>query len=149
MEDMKGDMSGGGAVIEATGALADLGIPLRTVAVVAATENMPAGGAFRPGDILRARNGKTIEVINTDAEGRLVLADALTYAREQGRRTSWTGHAHRRHGARPGRLLRGRVRERRRLASDRPRCGEASGDHAWPFPLHPRYRRYVDRTSRT
>src|SRR5205814_7642472 len=77
MEEMKGDMSGGAAVVEAMGALAELGVPLRTLAVIAATENMPGGGAFRPGDILTALNGKTIEVTNTDAEGRLVLADAL------------------------------------------------------------------------
>jgi leucyl aminopeptidase len=84
MEDMKGDMSGGAAVIEAMGAIADLGIPLRVLAVVGATENAIGGGAYRPGDILTARNGKTIEITNTDAEGRLVLADALWYAREQG-----------------------------------------------------------------
>ena len=84
MEDMKGDMSGGAAVIEGVGAVADLGIPLRVLAVVASTENMAGGGAYRPGDILTAMNGKTIEVINTDAEGRLVLADALWYARDQG-----------------------------------------------------------------
>src|SRR4029079_907098 len=84
MEDMKGDMSGGAAVIEGMGAVADLELPLRVLAVVASTENMAGGGAYRPGDILTAMNGKTIEVINTDAEGRLVLADALCYAREQG-----------------------------------------------------------------
>ena len=84
MEDMKGDMAGGAAVIEATGAIADLGLPVRVISVIASTENMPGGGAYRPGDILTAANGKTIEVINTDAEGRLVLADALWYARGQG-----------------------------------------------------------------
>src|SRR5581483_521155 len=84
MEDMKGDMCGGAAVVEAVGALAQLGVPVRTLAVAAATENMPGGGAYRPADILTAMNGKTIEVINTDAEGRLVLADALWYAREHG-----------------------------------------------------------------
>ena len=64
--------------------IAELGLPLRTLAVVAATENAVGGGAYRPGDILRAMNGKTIEITNTDAEGRLVLADALHYARELG-----------------------------------------------------------------
>ena len=90
MEDMKGDMAGGAAVIEATGAIADLGLPVRVLSVVAAAENMPGGHAYRPGDILTAANGKTIEVTNTDAEGRLVLADALWYARERARRTSST-----------------------------------------------------------
>src|SRR6266700_3123999 len=78
MDEMKGDMGGGAAVV------ADLGLPVRTLAVVAAAENMPGGHAFRPGDILTAANGKTIEITNTDAEGRLVLADALWYARENG-----------------------------------------------------------------
>ena len=84
MEDMKGDMAGGAAVIEATGAIAELGIPLRVITVAAASENMPSGHAYRPGDIIRAANGKTIEITNTDAEGRLVLADALWYARREG-----------------------------------------------------------------
>src|SRR5207244_3091141 len=75
MENMKGDMSGGAAVIAATCAIADLQLPVRVLAVVAATENMPGGHAYRPGDIVKAMNGKTIEVVNTDAEGRLVLAD--------------------------------------------------------------------------
>src|ERR671923_213989 len=72
------------AVVEATGALAELGLPLEVVSVVAACENLTGGGAYRPGDILTAMNGKTIEVINTDAEGRLVLADALWYAHREG-----------------------------------------------------------------
>src|ERR671933_2446916 len=84
MYDMKGDMSGGGAVVAGIAAIADLGVPLRALAVVAACENLPGSTSYRPGDILTAANGKTIEVTNTDAEGRLVLADALWYAREQG-----------------------------------------------------------------
>ena len=84
MHEMKFDMSGGAAVIEAIDAIAALGLPAQITAVVAATENMPSGNAVKPGDIVTAMNGKTIEVNNTDAEGRLVLADALCYAREQG-----------------------------------------------------------------
>ena len=84
MEDMKGDMAGAAAVVAGIGALAELAVPVRAMAVVAAAENMPSGRSMRPGDILTAANGKTIEVTNTDAEGRLVLADALWYAREQG-----------------------------------------------------------------
>ena len=84
MSDMKFDMSGGAAVLGATAAIARLGLPVRLVAVIGATENLPSGHAMKPGDILRARNGTTIEVINTDAEGRLVLADCLTHAVEQG-----------------------------------------------------------------
>lgn len=79
METMKGDMSGGAAVLGTLMAVADLGIPLWIVGLMPATENMPSGAANKPGDVLRAYNGKTIEVINTDAEGRLILADALSY----------------------------------------------------------------------
>ena len=81
---MKFDMSGGAAVIEATGAIARLGLPVTLTAVVPATENMPSGRSVKPGDIVTAMNGKTIEINNTDAEGRLILADALAYAVEQG-----------------------------------------------------------------
>jgi leucyl aminopeptidase len=84
MAEMKFDMSGGAAVLEAIAAIARLRLPVRVVAVVGATENMPSGHATRPGDIVRARNGTTIEVNNTDAEGRLVLSDCLAWAIEQG-----------------------------------------------------------------
>jgi leucyl aminopeptidase len=84
MSDMKFDMSGGAAVLEATGAIARLGLPVRVVSVIGATENLPSGHAFKPGDILRARTGTTIEIVNTDAEGRLVLADCLAHAVELG-----------------------------------------------------------------
>jgi leucyl aminopeptidase len=84
MQEMKYDMSGGAAVIEATEAIARLGLPVTLTAVVPSTENMPSGTAMKPGDIVTAMNGKTIEVNNTDAEGRLILADALAYAVEQG-----------------------------------------------------------------
>ena len=77
-------MSGGGAVIAAIGALARLQAPINVTALVPATENMPGGNAIKPGDVLEAMNGKTIEVLNTDAEGRLVLADALAYANHLG-----------------------------------------------------------------
>jgi leucyl aminopeptidase len=84
MHEMKFDMSGAAAVIEAMGAIAELGIAARVTAVVGATENMPSGHAMKPGDIVSAMNGKTIEINNTDAEGRLVLADALCHVVEQG-----------------------------------------------------------------
>jgi leucyl aminopeptidase len=84
MSEMKFDMSGGAAVLEATGAVARLGLPVRLVSVIGATENLPSGHAVKPGDILRAKTGTTIEVINTDAEGRLVLADCLAHAVELG-----------------------------------------------------------------
>ena len=84
MEAMKGDMAGGASVIAAMEIIGQTKPKINVLAVIAATENMPGASAQRPGDVVRAMNGKTIEVINTDAEGRLVLADALCYAREHG-----------------------------------------------------------------
>ena len=84
MHEMKFDMSGGAAVIEAMAAIAELELPGRVTAIVPSAENMPSGRSVKPGDIVTAMNGKTIEVNNTDAEGRLLLADALAYAVEQG-----------------------------------------------------------------
>ena len=83
MEDMKGDMGGAGIVLSAMSAVEKLGIKKRVLGIVASAENMVSGGAQRPGDIITARDGTTIEVLNTDAEGRLVLADALVWASEQ------------------------------------------------------------------
>jgi len=84
MEAMKTDMSGAAAVLGVMSALADLGVGTRVVGIVPAAENMPGGRATRPGDVLRIRNGTTVEVLNTDAEGRLVLADGLSLAAEEG-----------------------------------------------------------------
>jgi leucyl aminopeptidase len=145
MQDMKGDMAGGAGTLLGITALAALGAPVRAIGVLAAAENMPGGGAFRPGDILRAANGKTIEIINTDAEGRLVLADALWYARREGAThvldlATLTGAME----LALGDLYAGV------FANDDPwrdlvvEAGRRSGDLVWPFPLHPRYRRYVD-----
>lgn len=84
MEQMKGDMAGGAAVIAAMGAIARLRPAINVTAIVPACENLPSGSALKPGDVVRAMDGKTIEVVNTDAEGRLILADALCYARKLG-----------------------------------------------------------------
>ena len=84
MDKMKDDMSGGAAVICAMAAIARLKAPVRAVAIVPMTENMPGGKAFKPGDVLVSAAGKTVEIINTDAEGRLILGDGLWYARELG-----------------------------------------------------------------
>ena len=84
MEDMKYDMSGGAAVMGAMRAVAEIGLPLNVVGLIPSTENLLNGKAIRPGDVIGSRGGKTIEVINTDAEGRLILADALDYAKELG-----------------------------------------------------------------
>ncbi len=84
MHEMKTDMAGGAAMLGVVQALAQLKPKMRAVAVIPATENMPSGKAFKPGDVIPSMAGKTIEILNTDAEGRLVLADALTFAKQQG-----------------------------------------------------------------
>jgi leucyl aminopeptidase len=145
MEDMKGDMAGGGGVIEGIGVIAELGLPLRTLAVVAATENAVGGGAYRPGDILTAMNGKTIEITNTDAEGRLVLADALHYARTLGAThivdfATLTGAMNRAMGDLYAGVMGNDAEWREQIVA----AGEASGDHAWPWPMHRRYRGLID-----
>ena len=83
MEDMKTDMAGAATVIAALGALADLGVPWEVHAIAPCCENMPSGHAYRLGDVIKSLDGKTVEITNTDAEGRLVLADALTYANRE------------------------------------------------------------------
>jgi leucyl aminopeptidase len=145
MEDMKGDMAGGAGTLHGIGALAALGAPVRALAVLAAAENLPSARAFRPGDILRAANGKTIEVVNTDAEGRLVLADALWYARREGAThvldlATLTGAME----LALGDLYAGVFANDDGWRDLVVEAGRRSGDLVWPFPLHPRYRRYVD-----
>jgi leucyl aminopeptidase len=147
MEDMKGDMAGGAAVIEGTGAIAELGLPVRVLAVVAATENMPGGGAYRPGDILTAMNGKTIEVINTDAEGRLVLADALAYLAEKKQRViidtaTLTGACM----VALGDQITGAMGNDDALFRDIAAAGDAVGEKMWPLPMYADYRRLIDST---
>jgi leucyl aminopeptidase len=147
MEAMKGDMAGGAAALQGIGAVAALGLRVRAIAVIAAAENLPGGGAFRPGDILRAANGKTIEVVNTDAEGRLVLADALWYARREGAThvvdlATLTGVMEMALGDLYAGFFANDDDWRDRIAA----AGARSGDLVWPMPLHPRYRRYIDST---
>jgi leucyl aminopeptidase len=144
---MKGDMAGGAAVLAGIGAIAELGLPLQVLGVVGATENMPGGGSYRPGDIVRAANGKTIEITNTDAEGRLVLADALWYARERGAThvvdfATLTGAMN----AALGDLYTGVFGNDDEWRDQVSAAGNRVGDHAWSWPMHRRYRRLVDST---
>jgi leucyl aminopeptidase len=132
-------------VIAGTAAVAELGLPVRILALVAAAENLVGGRSFRPGDILRAANGKTIEITNTDAEGRLVLADALWYARSEGAThivdiATLTGAMELALGDLYGGVFANDDDWRDEILA----AAERSGDHLWPFPLHPRYRRYVE-----
>jgi leucyl aminopeptidase len=145
MQDMKGDMAGGAGTLHGIGALAALGTPVRAIAVLAAAENLPGGDAFRPGDILRAANGKTIEITNTDAEGRLVLADGLWYVRREGAThvldlATLTGAME----LALGDLYAGGFANDADWGDLIVEAGRRSGDLVWPFPLHPRYRRYID-----
>jgi leucyl aminopeptidase len=144
LDAMKSDMGGGAAVVCGLAAIAELGVPIRVVAVVAACENMPGGRAFRPGDIVTAANGTTIEITNTDAEGRLVLADALWAARDSGAThlldlATLTGGIVTAMGDFYAGLF-GNDGEWTELVRE---AAEASGDHAWPWPLHDTYARYV------
>jgi leucyl aminopeptidase len=144
MEEMKADMGGGAAVLAAMGAIAELGLPIRVLAVVPSCENMPGGHAYRPGDIITALNGKTIEVTNTDAEGRLILADALWHTRESGAThildlATLTGAM----VIAMGDYYAGLFSNDPEWAASIRDAAEASGDHAWIWPLHETYRRYI------
>jgi len=142
MEEMKMDMSGGAAVIEALAAFAELELPLDVAAVVPSTENMPSGTATRPGDIITQLNGKTVEVNNTDAEGRLILADALTYcARELGAErivdlATLTGAII----VALGSTYAGLISNDDALAGELSAAGDRSGELLWRLPLHPEFK---------
>jgi leucyl aminopeptidase len=145
MDEMKSDMGGGGAVLAATGAVAELGLPVRILTVVPSCENLPSGHAFRPGDIVTALSGKTIEISNTDAEGRLILADALWYARESGAThlldlATLTGGI----VVAMGDLYAGLFANDEEWSAEIEAAAATSGDHAWRLPLHERYHRYND-----
>lgn len=140
MSDMKFDMSGGAAVVEAMGAIAELGAEANVLAVVPATENMPSGHATKPGDIVRAMNGKTIEINNTDAEGRLILADALCYAVEHGAErivdlATLTGAII----TALGNTYAGLFSNDDEWCARVKAAGDATGEIAWRLPLHPEY----------
>jgi leucyl aminopeptidase len=140
MEEMKMDMSGGAAVLEATAAIAELGLDLDLIAAVPAVENMPSGTATRPGDIITQLNGTTVEVNNTDAEGRLILADALTWCARQGAErmidiATLTGAVVVALGSTHAALI-GNDDE---LVDNLEAAGRRSGELLWRLPLHPEY----------
>ena len=140
MHEMKMDMSGAAAVIEAVGAIAELGLAVELLAIVPATENMPSGTAIKPGDVITQYNGKTVEVNNTDAEGRLILADALAYAVELGAErivdvATLTGAVL----IALGSTYAGLVCNDDALAGELEAAGRESGELVWRLPLHPEY----------
>ncbi len=141
MGEMKYDMMGAATVFACLAAARDLALPVRVVALAPVTENMPGGSATRPGDILRMRNGKTVEVDNTDAEGRLILGDALSYA-ENFRPDVMIDFA-----TLTGAVLialgsecAGLMSTDERLARELTEAGEATGERVWRLPLWSEYR---------
>ena len=140
MEAMKGDMAGAAAAAAATLAIAQLTLPIHVTTVVPATENLPSGAALKPGDILRAMSGKTIEVINTDAEGRLVLADALHYACS--RKVTHLVDVATLTGAcvvALGTLNSGAFSNNQALLDKVLAAGRAAGEKIWPMPMDVEY----------
>jgi leucyl aminopeptidase len=140
MAEMKFDMSGGAAVIEAVSAIARLGLAVKLVAVVGATENLPSGRSVKPGDIVTAANGKTIEVNNTDAEGRLVLADCLCHAVAQGAErivdlATLTGAVIIALGSTYAGVMSNDDEFVQRICA----AGDSTGEIVWRLPLHQEY----------
>jgi leucyl aminopeptidase len=141
MHEMKMDMSGAAAVLETVAAVAELGLAIDLIAVIPSTENMPSGTAVKPGDIITQYNGKTVEVNNTDAEGRLILADALAYAVEQGAErivdiATLTGAV----VIALGSTHAGLISNDDELAGEVEEAGRETGELVWRLPLHPEYK---------
>jgi leucyl aminopeptidase len=141
MPDMKMDMSGAAAVLEAVAAIAELELSLELIAVVPSTENMPSGTAIKPGDVITQYDGTTVEVNNTDAEGRLILADALAYAIELGAErlvdmATLTGAV----VIALGSTYAAVISNDDALAGEVSEAGERSGELTWRLPLHPEYK---------
>ena len=145
MEDMIFDMSGGAAVIGAMQAVAELKVPLNVVGIVPSSENLLNGSALKPGDIIGSREGKTIEVVNTDAEGRLILADALSYAQSLGPAAivdcaTLTGSVVIALGHHAAAVI-GTDGD---LVDELRAAGDQAGERCWPLPLWDEYRRQID-----
>jgi leucyl aminopeptidase len=141
MGEMKGDMAGGASVIAAISAIAQLKPGINVRAIVPATENMPSGSAYKPGDILTAMNGKTIEIISTDAEGRLILADALSYANKLGTRqivdvATLTGACM----VALGTICTGAFSNNQELADRVIAAGGKAGEYIWQLPMYEEYK---------
>jgi leucyl aminopeptidase len=145
MVRMKHDMSGGAAVIGALCAAARLGLPLHVVGIVGAVENMPSGTAYRPDDIVTSLSGQTVEISNTDAEGRLVLADALHFAKSEFAPAAivdlatLTGAC----SVALGKWAAAILGNHERLAERMLAAGEASGERYWRLPLWDVHREFM------
>ncbi len=141
MEKMKYDMAGGAGMLAAVRAAAALGIRRNIVAIVPAVENMPSGAAYRPGDVLRMMSGKTVEVLSTDAEGRLILADAITFAKKRYRpavildAATLTGAC----VVALGSVTMAMMGNDAKVLGQMREASAASGERAWELPLHEEY----------
>ncbi|HEX8394743.1 MAG TPA: leucyl aminopeptidase [Longimicrobium sp.] len=144
MEDMKFDMCGGAGTLGAMQAIAELGLPINVVGIVPSSENLLGSKAMKPGDIVRGRGGKTIEIVNTDAEGRLILVDAISYASRfepaamldaatlTGACVIALGHA-----------ATGVMGNDQALLDEVVAAGEATGERCWPLPMFDDYREQI------
>ncbi|MBI2484295.1 leucyl aminopeptidase family protein [Candidatus Uhrbacteria bacterium] len=144
MDEMHMDMSGGASVIGALSAIAALKLPLNCVGIVPAAENMPSGSSYRPGDVLKTLSGKTVEVGHTDAEGRVVLTDALTYAERYEPSlvvdvATLTGAA----TVVMGRYASLVMSPQKKCADFMLSCGDTSGDTLWQLPLWDDYESHI------
>ena len=144
MAEMKGDMAGGASVMAALSATARLKAKINVTAIVPATENLPSGSALKPGDILTAMNGKTIEVVNTDAEGRLILADALSYAQRLGAKSiidvaTLTGACK----VALGTVCSGAFSNNQELVDKVIAAGNKSGELIWQLPMYNEYKEQI------
>jgi leucyl aminopeptidase len=140
MEEMKTDMAGGGAVLAAMSAIAQLKPAINVIAMVPAAENLPSGGALKPGDVITAITGKTIEIISTDAEGRLILADALGYAAKLGVKNivdvaTLTGAVR----IALGSVCTGAFGNDQKLVDAVVAAGASGGERIWPMPMYEEY----------
>ncbi len=140
MDEMHMDMSGGAAVINAVLAIARMKLKVNVIGLIPAAENMPSGESYRPGDVLRSMSGKTIEVVSPDAEGRVVLADALTYAERYEPAlvidvATLTGAC----SVALGRHASAILSPQEKLIPHLKRAGEESGDHVWELPMWEEY----------
>jgi leucyl aminopeptidase len=145
---MRYDMSGAAAVIGTTLSLAKAQAPVHVVAIAALAENMPDGRSYRPGDVVTAMNGKTIEVISTDAEGRMVLADGVAYAESRFKPAAIVDIATLTGAVRTalGDEYAGLFSRHDGLADQLQAAGRATGEHLWRLPLHPSYAEDVKST---
>ncbi|TAJ92501.1 MAG: leucyl aminopeptidase [Gammaproteobacteria bacterium] len=145
MDEMKYDMCGAASVLGVFAAAAEMKLPINLVGVIPATENMPGSKATRPGDIYTSMSGQTIEVLNTDAEGRLILCDALTYSERYNPEVvidiaTLTGAC----VIALGKYASGLLANHNPLAKDLLSAGETSGDRAWQLPLWEEYQKALD-----